>query len=470
MDFRILTRGSAAHQQVLDASHYCTMIDLHNVSVVTMVQVDSADRVRNLQLFLQYFETFFVNYEIIVVEQDSESRLRQLLSEHAGVYHHFIETKNCHNRAWNINLGAKLADRKYLYIVDVDCFIKPDAVPLAIEKLEAGAKFVLPYNGIAVQIREALINRIETKLNDVKEKNSSNAAQDKIGFRELVEQLPFFPKLYEIRPPKHDPADYEVIYGTALSDTAGGALICDRREFFMAGGMNENMISYGCEESDFYHRLQKFGYEVVRLPQVNIFHFEHVRTNGSSKNNFFESNRNELQRTKSMSAAELRRYVNNGFRVLELNTDQDVIFTNTAHEYSIRLVAHNRMQRRDVFTVIAFDTAHPDDADALSKLFDQIDSRFDNYAICILEGTTRLLRGCLTRKYAQHSWAQRSLKSLSDDELKQLVHTDRPIVEIFRVEERLDIEHILKHFGSELRAQPQNLQRSAQTEIANGVS
>jgi predicted glycosyltransferase involved in capsule biosynthesis len=393
------------------------------------VQIDSTDRLRNLKLFLKYFETFFVNYEIIVVEQDSSTQIDVLLENIPGVVHYFIESDTCHSRGRNLDLGAQLSERRYLLLSDLDCFVHPSAIERAISMIDDGADFIWPFNGITVQIR-------------------SKAIRDDLDFNVLLQNLPYFPKLYEIRPPDYDQAEIEPMYGTMFWDTTGGLLCCARRQFFMAGAFNENFLSYGGEDEEFYHRVHKLGYKCNRVDGVNLFHFEHQRNLSSMKNNFYSAQMNELERVKGLDAKELRRYVNRGFKMLKAYPEQDMEFHNTENHFSISLRRHDRIARSEVSTLLLFEKISLESIEQAEKVLDLMEQKFDDYRVLVLGGADHQLTRILARKYTRHCPYKGTLQDVSNDELAALERSPRPILEVVRLDGSLDPAKIFANLNS----------------------
>lgn len=404
------------------------MIDLYDVSVISSVTIDSADRLRNTALMLKYFETFCCNYEIIIVEHDRQSRLQELTSGRNGVFLRFVESSNPHSRAKNLHDAAVLSERKHILIWDVDNFIPPPGLEKALSMVRNGADFILPYNGVGVQVRKG-------------------AFDENIDLRDFMGRLPFFSKLHEIRPPEFDPVVFEHMCGSALSDTVGGIMLCNRRQFFLSGAMNPNMFSYGCEEGDFWHRIRKLEYKVERIEDCNAFHWEHVRTTDSIKNNFFASNRAEFSRIQAMTKAELRQYVNDGFKEVDLDTTCDLVVMNTPREYSIKVVQPDRTQLPNRCIVLVFENGLKEDVRLVEEFFDHMEANFDGYSIFVVEAEFARFRLCHSRKYARHIWHRNPLEHVSDDAIKKMIDTNCSEIEVYRFAGRFDPSHVIDRYS-----------------------
>lgn len=293
------------------------LVDLQSVTAIVSVKIDSQDRLRNMRLFLNYFQSFFRNFEIIVVEQDTQSRLEDLFRGARGVFHYFRESATAHSKPANLNLAASLSDRPYLLLCDVDCFVPPSGLVdgLALIQKNPALDAVLAHNGITVQIKQRLID-------------------EGLSMQELLARLPFFSKLYEIRPPRHDPEMVEPMYGSIRIDSTVMTLY-RRRTFIGAGGLNENFLGWGLEDHELRLRLQKLGYSSGKGSNVNCYHFEHSRGTDSLVNNHYHANIDELECVRSMTESELRRYIAQRFRLIQFSEDEHVTVTNSAEEYSL---------------------------------------------------------------------------------------------------------------------------------------
>lgn len=404
------------------------MIDLHDVSVITSATIDSPDRLRNTHLFLRYFETFCTNYEIIIVEHDTESQLAELTRDRPGVLLHFVESENCHSRSKNLNRAAVLTDRRVLLVCDLDVFIPPSSLEKGLDMVRNGVDFVFPYNGLLIQIKAGVIDK-------------------DMDLHGLMDRLVFFNMLHQIRPPKYDHEVFEVIYGSVQSQAFGGITICNRRKFFLAGAMNENLHSFGCEDLEFFHRIRKLGYQIERLDGNNAYHFEHFRSADSVRNNFHNSNLTELERVKAMEPSALRRYANNGYQEIKLDTRYGVTVTNTPTEYAIKLAHLDRIRLPNPSLILVFENSLKEDMDEFERFFDYMETNFDNYSIQVVEGEFAKFRLANARKFTRHIWLKIPLTGVTDDELKKLDYTNGSTIEIYRFADKFEPSRITDRYN-----------------------
>jgi len=74
---------------------------------------------------------------------------------------------------------------------------------------------------------------------------------------------------------------------------------------------NENFISWGAEDCEYFYRLQALGYKVGRVNDV-VYHFEHSRTfNSHYHNPKFMDNHNLWQRIRTLDKDSLIQYYEN---------------------------------------------------------------------------------------------------------------------------------------------------------------
>ena len=76
--------------------------------------------------------------------------------------------------------------------------------------------------------------------------------------------------------------------GTAVLDknkrlsnsTIGWCQFIDRQKYIDSYMMNENFVSWGCEDDEFYFRMSTLGHRIARLNNY-VYHLEHGRTHNS---------------------------------------------------------------------------------------------------------------------------------------------------------------------------------------------
>lgn len=78
-----------------------------------------------------------------------------------------------------------------------------------------------------------------------------------------------------------------------LSSTVGFSQVFNRNSYIKFGMMNENFISWGCEDCEFYYRMSILNYKIGRIWD-DVYHLEHSRTFNSHYNNPKFGDNNQL--------------------------------------------------------------------------------------------------------------------------------------------------------------------------------
>ena len=95
-----------------------------------------------------------------------------------------------------------------------------------------------------------------------------------------------------------------------LASTVGFSQVFNRDSYIKFGMMNENFISWGCEDCELYYRMNILNYKVGRIWQ-DVYHLEHSRTFNSHYNNpKFTDNNNLWQWFRRQEAPTVLKYYN----------------------------------------------------------------------------------------------------------------------------------------------------------------
>jgi hypothetical protein len=243
-------------------------IPLKDVTFTIPVYFDHPFRKENLDLIcyllLNSFET-----QLIVSEQGG-NKFKYV--ESWATY--MVHAGNVFHRTKMLNDMCNRAGTPYVANWDADVIVAPMQVLLAVEALRNGADMAYPYDG---------------------------------GFARMP-RLEWFPKLQKS-------FDIGVVGNTFFKgrdpseNSSGGAVLWNKEAFIDAGMENEYMVSFGPEDGERLDRAKKLGYRVERI-QGPLFHMNHhVGPNSSPKNPYFNANVIEQKKVFSMSASELRAYV-----------------------------------------------------------------------------------------------------------------------------------------------------------------
>lgn len=376
--------------------------ELANLSVVIPVRIDSPDRTRNVMLVLDYFKRYFSNLEVLLIEQDKQSRLSRRLKQRPEVDHVFRNTRGCFHKTRVLNLGIALSSRRYILAYDTDVLFRPEAIQMAYEQLVNDmADAVYPYNGVMLQIKHSAIRQ---------SKSLDRAFFRSLPFRELGKDM-------------NCGGFCELLYGGMSWPCVGGALMFNKRLLLECGGYNENIVSYGAEDGELDIRLRRLGRRIRRLSSFNCYHLEHHRGADSRYNNFKDSNIAEREKVRSMDAGALRRYVHDGFRHLVLDLRDRIRISNTETRYCMVREKLHKRSLDEISLIIC--SARAGRGDGVAGRIDQqlarLEQEYKNYEVIVMELSSMRLRDFHMRAHTVYkrvariqgwNWLTAELKTL----------------------------------------------------------
>ncbi|NDB30785.1 hypothetical protein EB151_14705 [archaeon] len=92
------------------------------------------------------------------------------------------------------------------------------------------------------------------------------------------------------------------------NSTIGWTQFVNRKKYIESYMMNENFISWGCEDDEFYYRMSMLGNRIGRIDNY-VYHLEHSRTHNSwFSNPKFNSNYHLWNQIKTFDRNKLIRY------------------------------------------------------------------------------------------------------------------------------------------------------------------
>jgi len=233
------------------------------------VRIDSPERLRNLKIATNYLKKyFFVN--ILIGEDSKEPQLKKL--SQADGYIYYKNDTDVFHRTKILNDLARASATPFICNFDADILIPPLQILQAVGMLRTQkADMILPYGGMAKNIIESRIPKIQNSLNldSIKDKDT-----------------------YEMN--KH---------------ALGGAVLWNKQSFIKFGMENENFINWGYEDNERMERAQKLGLKIFRVPG-NLYHLDHHRgENDNFGQKFAKQNMSELKKIQSMKTDKLKEYI-----------------------------------------------------------------------------------------------------------------------------------------------------------------
>lgn len=92
------------------------------------------------------------------------------------------------------------------------------------------------------------------------------------------------------------------------NSTIGWTQFVNRKKYIESYMMNENFISWGCEDDEFYYRMSVLGNRIGRIDNY-VYHLEHARTHNSwFSNPNFNNNYHLWNQIKTFDKKQLIRY------------------------------------------------------------------------------------------------------------------------------------------------------------------
>lgn len=202
------------------------------------------ERLRNARACLRALNLQSIarwRYRIVVVEQDSESRLKAELAPFADRYI-FAYNPGAYNRGWAFNIGAVEGAglQGVLCLIDADLLVPPDFLERGLEAIQDGSRAILPYSEVlyldAASTEQAIRDRQATPL----------VAQNTHVYR-----------------------------GDRYTTSQGGCVWVAAELYRQIGGHDERFRGWGYEDREFWQRLARTT-AIAQLPGC-LLHLDHPR-------------------------------------------------------------------------------------------------------------------------------------------------------------------------------------------------
>ena len=238
-----------------------------DISFIIPIRIESNDRLKNCITVVSYLLNTVPTAKIFIKEVDHKS----IFQEHAlpvinqvansqNVVHIFeqSEQNSLFHRTKYINDLFEQTKSKVVWHYDIDVIFPKDSFKSAFDLINDGCDFVYPYGcGVyqyAVNYPQDLFQKfIQSEYNLSLLRDSSSRLPCTVGFSQVFNRESYF-------------------------------------DFCM---MNENFMSWGCEDVELYYRMSCLEYKIGRV-WSDVYHLEHSRTFNSHYNNPSFNNNNNL--------------------------------------------------------------------------------------------------------------------------------------------------------------------------------
>ncbi len=237
--------------------------DLHDVTFVVPLRIDSAERKENIDTLVRYtFDHFKTNF--IVLEADSVQKYHPEFTPDKFHYEFIADNDEVFHRTKWINRLISMADTPYVAVWDADAIAPYEQILESLQKLiKKEAVMSFPYDGRFYSC----------------DKVSCVLFKEYLNIQILLKRIPVMRLMHGYH-------------------SVGGAYLVNKEEYLKAGGENENIYGWGPEDNERVKRM-----EILNLPvhfsTGPLFHLWHPM----GKNSWFanreiaKKNRKELLKT-----------------------------------------------------------------------------------------------------------------------------------------------------------------------------
>ena len=223
-----------------------------DLTFIIPTRIETEDRLRNIISSVSYLLKH-LDAKVIVKEVSPENTFKfralpeiKKYADISNLTHLYEESQAplfCKSKVLNDLIVA--ADTKFVANYDADCILPLTSYHKAYELLDSGdADVVYPYGCGIYQWK---------------------AAYDMNIYNQFVHTLS---------------TDVLDKHKTISNSTIGWTQFINRQHYIDCYMMNENFVSWGCEDDEFYFRMSTLGSRMARIHDY-VYHLEHARTQNS---------------------------------------------------------------------------------------------------------------------------------------------------------------------------------------------
>ena len=246
------------------------------VSIIISFRQGDEDRKDNLNGVINYLSRFLSeDVEIIVVEQDSDSKLEWLPK---GITHVLLYNSSVFNKGWGYNVGVKLSKGDYLLFSDADLYVRPES-----------------YMGLLTYLPQYDVTNPYNEIYYLDKPNSKNFVAS--GYNMNLIWKP----------------------GAAMCKVkarvvSGGIFTIKRNVFFALKGFDERCVGFGYEDDIFDAKMRKSGVKIKDVSDycIQVYH-KSVREWMDKRDPYFmtfQRNKELFQTWEKMSRADVEKEIN----------------------------------------------------------------------------------------------------------------------------------------------------------------
>jgi len=255
---------------------------MNDLSFLLPCRIESEDRLRNVVTSVSFLLKNFPQSKVIVKEVDRRSNFKfralpviQKYTNTSNLVHIFEESEEkFFHKTRILNDLLVASETEIVYNHDVDVVLPVGSYISAYKQIKTGqCDAVYPFG---CGVYQWAVNYSEDLMFKFLDSNFDTSVLDSNKFR--------------------------------VASSIGWGQMVKRKTEIEVGMWNENFISWGAEDCEFYFRLNSLGMKVVRVYD-NIYHFEHGRTfNSHYHNPKFMDNHNLWQNIRTWDPDALVKY------------------------------------------------------------------------------------------------------------------------------------------------------------------
>ena len=224
----------------------------------------SAERLNNLKRTLEWINAFSGG-EVIVVEQDKHSKLKEMV---LPCRHMFIRSNMPFNKSWGFNIGLKYANSNIIIFGDSDLIMDPQEFIKSVRMVDE-YEMINPYRSVI----------------------DLNAQESNLSMEQIM----------QINRPGRGETDIQKV------PLCGGICIFRRDAIHKIGGWHEDFIGWGGEDD--FQSVKVKSFLKWHENSAKCYHLYHDRTAPDMK--WYQRNLQLLQKLSPMTKEELQKVINN---------------------------------------------------------------------------------------------------------------------------------------------------------------
>lgn len=200
-------------------------------------------------------QTIGVNYEVIIVDNDSNTENKEGLKELSSEYMVVLSNENLGFGRAN-NLGATYASGKYLFLLNTDTVLVNNAIKILFDYIESDPECGV-VGGNMLDISNNLTYSYSKFLPSIKTMIRDEILPSRFSYYRKIENFTYNKT--------NSPIEVGFIIGAAF--------MISKELFDKVGGFDKDFFMY-CEETELCARIKKAGYKMINVPQAKIIHYE----------------------------------------------------------------------------------------------------------------------------------------------------------------------------------------------------